>query len=68
MSRYAMINGNIVENVAEWDGLAAWDPGCEVVQLPDGSPVGPGWTRSDGEWVAPPPSPEQLAMLETLQN
>jgi hypothetical protein len=68
IKRYAHIEDETVTNVSLWDGVTPWEPGCEVVELPDDSPVGPGWTREDGEWVAPPPSPEQLAMLEALNE
>jgi hypothetical protein len=54
--RYAMIENNEVVNVAVWDGETPWQPDCEVLELPEDSPIGPGWTREDGEWVAPPPS------------
>jgi len=60
MSRYAMMNGDTVENVALWDGVTPWEPGCEIVELPEGLPVGPGYTRVGGEWIAPPQPDEQL--------
>ena len=66
MKRYAMVSGDEVTNVSVWDGVSPWEPGCEFVELPDGSPVGPGWTRVGGEWVAPPPSPEELAMIAAM--
>jgi hypothetical protein len=67
MSKYAMMNGDEVINVALWDGETPWEPGCEIVELPDDSPVGPGWVRNGGEWVAPPLSPEQQALLDAMQ-
>jgi len=57
--RYAMMNGDTVINVALWDGKTPWEPGCEVVELPQAFPVGPGWTRSGSEWIAPPEPEEQ---------
>jgi hypothetical protein len=56
IKRYAHIEDETVTNVSLWDGETPWNPGCEIVELPDDSTVGPGWTREDGEWVAPPPS------------
>jgi len=55
MSRYAMMEGDQVINVAYWDGETPWEPGCEVVELPEGSRVGPGWIRSNSEWLDPNP-------------
>jgi hypothetical protein len=66
MKRWAHMDGVDVTNVSLWDGETPWEPGCEIVELSDDSPVGPGWTREDGEWVAPPPSPEELAMLDAM--
>jgi hypothetical protein len=59
MSRYAVMNSDTVENVALWDGETPWEPGCEIVELPEGSPVGPGWTRNGGEWISPPQPEEE---------
>jgi len=53
VKRYALMEGDTVTNVSLWDGVNNWSPGCELVELPDDSPVGTGWTRADGEWVAP---------------
>lgn len=51
--RYAIILNGEVVNVALWDGVTDWQPEGELVQLEDGSPVGPGWTYSDGVFVEP---------------
>lgn len=53
IKKYAHMDGDLVTNVSLWDGEAEWNPGCEIVELPDDSTVGPGWTRSGSEWVAP---------------
>jgi hypothetical protein len=58
VSRYAMMNGENVENVSLWDGVTQWNPNCEIIALADDSPVGPGWTRDGDEWVAPPQAPQ----------
>ena len=59
VKRYAHMNGDEVTNVSLWDGETPWEPGCEVVEMPEGSPVGPGWTRDGDEWIAPPQPEEE---------
>jgi hypothetical protein len=54
MSRYALVNGDEVVNVALWDGETDYNPEGELVALADDEPVGLGWTRKRGKWVAPP--------------
>ena len=69
VKRYAHMDGDAVTNVSVWDGVSLWQPGCEVLELPSDSPVGPGWTRGvNGEWVAPPPSAEALEIMATAGN
>jgi len=51
--RYAHMEDDLVTNVSLWDGETPWEPNCEIVELPDDSPVGPGWTRNGEEWIAP---------------
>lgn len=63
MSRYAVMKGDEVVNVALWDGETEWKPDGEIVQLPDDSPVSAGWTRSGNDWVAPPLSELDQAIL-----
>jgi hypothetical protein len=60
--RWACVKYDTVDMVIIWDGVQEWPPAndYEMVELSDDSPVGPGWTREDGEWVAPPPSEEEL--------
>ena len=54
LARYAHIlpDGN-VWGVSLWDGVTDYTPpeGHTLVALPDGSPVGPGWTYLDGEFI-----------------
>jgi hypothetical protein len=66
VKRYAHLEGDLVINVSLWDGVSDWNPGCEIVELADDSPVGPGWTREGNDWVAPPPTPEELAMRAAM--
>lgn len=68
VKRWAHIEGDEVINVSLWDGVTPFDPGCELVELPEGSPVGPGWSRDGSEWIAPPLSAEQQAMLDAMQS
>jgi len=58
VKRYAHIENETVTNVSLWDGVTSWEPGCEVVELLDNSPVGPGWTREGDEWIAPSSEPD----------
>jgi len=66
VKRYAHIENETVTNVSLWDGVTSWEPGCEIVELPEGSFVGPGWVRSGSEWAAPPLTPEQQAMAQAI--
>jgi hypothetical protein len=66
VKRYAHLEDDLVTNVSLWDGVSDWNPGCEIVELADDSPVGPGWTRDGKDWVAPPPTPEELAMRAAM--
>lgn len=43
MKRIAIMNGNVVENVASWDGVSPWNPGKETIELVDNERCGPGW-------------------------
>ncbi len=58
MSSYLVIKDEQVMNAVVWDGVSDWTPpeGTTVELAPEG--VGIGWTRVDGNWVAPePPAP-----------
>ena len=68
IKRYAHIEDNIVTNVSLWNGETPWDPGCEILELEDNSPIGPGYTRENGQFIPPPPTEEELAMLAMLNN
>jgi hypothetical protein len=56
MIRYAIVKDDEVVNVVVWDGATEYAPDGELVALADDEPVGPGWSRVKGEWVAPPES------------
>jgi hypothetical protein len=55
MSGYLVIKDNKVINAVVWDGVSDWTPpeGTTVELAP--AHVGIGWTRIDGNWVAPEP-------------
>ena len=57
MNTYLILKDNTVINTVLWDGVSDWTPpeGTTVELAPAG--VGIGWTRVDGEWVAPEPPP-----------
>jgi hypothetical protein len=53
MSKYAIINNNVVENIieAEQDFIDAHYPNAVLLQ--DNEVAGPGWTVENGEYKAP---------------
>jgi hypothetical protein len=53
MNHYAELDGDLVVNVSLWDGVTEWTSPYQVIQLPEGSPVGVGYMFVDGEWIAP---------------
>ena len=57
MNGYLIIKDEQVINKVLWDGVSDWTApeGTTAVIAPEG--VGIGWTRVDGEWVAPEPPP-----------
>jgi hypothetical protein len=57
MNGYLVIKDEQVINTVLWDGVSDWTPpeGTTVELAPDH--VGIGWTRVDGEWIAPEPPP-----------
>ena len=57
MSTYLVIKDNTVINTVVWDGVSDWTApeGTTVELAPDH--VGIGWTRVDGNWIAPEPPP-----------
>lgn len=57
--RAALLRDNVVQNVIRYDPEANFDPGegTTLVTLPEGSPVGIGWTRDGESFVAPVEDP-----------
>mgnify|MGYP000659681512 CR=1 FL=1 len=66
--RYATMNGDVVVNVSLWDGTTPWELGHEAIELPEDSPVGPGWMHKDGKWVPPELSAEELAAQQAAEQ
>jgi len=61
--RYALINADgLVVNAIVWDGQTEYNAadGLTVVAVPDGVGAGPGWTYDGSDWIAPPPSEEDI--------
>ncbi|MTV59043.1 hypothetical protein GM547_13415 [Streptococcus pneumoniae] len=56
--RHAIVIDGAVVNVVIWDGNTEFNPGGELIALPDDSAVSPGWTLVDGEWLEPEPVTE----------
>jgi len=54
MAIYLEVRNDEVVNAIVWDGVSPYEPdaGVELVEAPEG--VGIGWTRENGEFVAPP--------------
>lgn len=71
--RAALIDGEAVVNVIEYDPDADYDPGegIVLVELAD-EPVGPGWRRRGGVFVEPPVETleviDGVAPLATYRN
>lgn len=55
MANYAVINGNIVENiiVADTKEIAEEVTGKTCIEYTDENPAGIGWTYADGVFTAP---------------
>ena len=55
MTNYAVINGNVVENiiVADTKEIAEQITGKECVEYTDSNPAGIRWTYADGVFTAP---------------
>jgi hypothetical protein len=61
--RYALVDSDgLVVNAIVWDGEVDYTPadGLAVVAVPDGVGAGPGWTYDGSDWIAPPPSEEDI--------
>jgi hypothetical protein len=60
--RYAHVKNGAVVTVSLWDGTTKWTPGdgSTLHQLEDDSPVGPGWSFKDGEFVDERPPADDL--------
>lgn len=55
MNTYLIIKDDQVINTVLWDGVSEWTPPeSTTVELAPAN-VGIGWTRVDGNWIAPEP-------------
>jgi hypothetical protein len=55
MNTYLVIKDNTIINTVVWDGESDWTaPEGTTVEVSPGY-VGIGWTRVDGNWIAPEP-------------
>lgn len=54
MMRYAVIEDGTVVNVILWDGIGDMFDAQTLIELPDDSLVGPGWSHDGTDFVAPP--------------
>ena len=62
MTRYAVIESDVIVNVIVWDGEEPYQSDAELLELPPESALGIGWTRNGDEWDAPPrPEPVDIA-------
>jgi hypothetical protein len=55
MSSYLIIKDNTVINAVAWDGVSDWTPPEGTTTMVAPAHVGIGWTRVDGNWIAPQP-------------
>jgi hypothetical protein len=54
--RYAVLDGDNVVNIILWDSVDEYDnPDMDVEPVPE--EVSIGWTRVNGQWIAPSPEP-----------
>ena len=51
LKTYAHIVDSVVVNVSLWDGVTAWTPAEETVEIPEGVSAGIGWDYVDGQFV-----------------
>lgn len=52
----AVIKDDVVINIVVVEKDSGWFPpdGCEIEVIDSAAPIGIGWTRVDGVWIAPP--------------
>lgn len=68
---YAIVDSSdLCINTCIWDGVSEWTPpdGCRVVQIPEGTRVGIGWSCVDGQFIAPEPEPEQIEEAQPTEE
>ena len=55
MNTYLIIKDDQVINTVLWDGVSEWTPPESTTAELAPAHVGIGWTRVDGNWIAPEP-------------
>ena len=62
MGRYALVKDGKVLNMISWDGETEIDfgEGVVAVEMPEGQIVNIGYSYEDGEFTAPPLTPEEI--------
>lgn len=55
MPKFAMINGNVVENIIVANNKEATEKSlhCTLIEITNENPLGIGWTLVDGVWQPP---------------
>lgn len=57
---YAIIQNSLVINTVVWDGGPEWQPPQDCIAVPIGSSgAGIGWSYVNGQFIPPPPEPDQ---------
>lgn len=51
---YAVVVDGLVVNVVLWDGESEFDAPGQLVQIPDDTPAGVGWSFDGSTWTSPP--------------
>lgn len=68
MGNYALIKSGKVVNTIVWDGPEIspvdFGEGVTAIEIQDGQTVNIGYTYTDGAFIAPPPTEEELAEQE----
>ena len=55
MSVYSLIDSTgLILNIIEWDGVSEYTAPAGLTLEPNTPGTGPGWTKINSGWVAPP--------------
>lgn len=53
MKKYAIVKNNVVENVILWDGVSKWTTDGSIIEIPEGSVIGPHYIKDGENWIEP---------------